>query len=392
MPVVRQRRRIRVLGGAGLALAVLITGAPAVSAGSPDAPAGGRSVSFQAPDLIDTGYDLVGVESGDFDGDGDLDLVTWHHVSQLSILENDGEGGFRKADAVDLDIAPTWVAVGEMNGDGDLDLVMTFDSSIYVARGGAGLTFRKARAFALPLLSDTGVLTDLDNDGDLDVAAVAARGYNKTFLLENDGHAGLSLRTVLDNGTFYSNFSIKAADLNGDGLVDLVTTPSSRDVWWNHLELLLATAPFEYTFDQVRFHRGIFALEAYDVNRDGVVDLAVTTSDYFEFEGVTVRLGRGDGTFQRRTEYAIPDASGELLAEDFDRDGRPDLALTSWGTGQLKILKGKAKGLFRPPSSFPAVTYPYNIAVGDYDGDGWSDVVVEGEYGSTVAFLRNSSR
>ena len=339
--------------------------------------------------MIDTGYELVGVERGDFDGDGDLDLVTWHDVSQLSILENDGEGGFGKADEVDLNIAPTWVGVGEMDGDGDLDLVMSFGSSIYVARGSAGLTFRKARAFALPLPSSSGVLTDLDDDGDLDVAVITALGYCKTFLLENDGHAGLSLRTVLDNGTFYSSFAIKAADLNGDGLVDLVTTPNSRDVWWNHLELFLATAPFEYTFDQVRFRRGIFAVETYDVDRDGVVDLAVTSEA--RFEGVTVRLGRGDGTFQRRTEYAIPDASGELLAEDFDRDGRPDLALTAWGTGQLRILKGKAKGLFKPPSSFPAVTYPWNIAVGDYDGDGWSDVVVEGEYGSTVAFLRNSS-
>jgi FG-GAP-like repeat/FG-GAP repeat len=81
---------------------------------------------------------------------------------------------------------------------------------------------------------------------------------------------------------------------------------------------------------------------------------------------------------------------------DFNGDGKLDLAVADhFGTtrpggpvdGTLSVLPGNGDGTFGPAVSYPSVTHPNDVAVGDLNGDGKLDIVVANEGGTVSVFL-----
>src|SRR4029077_15285986 len=107
---------------------------------------------------------------------------------------------------------------------------------------------------------------------------------------------------------------------------------------------------------------------------DHVLDLAVAArSDNV----VSVLLGKGDGTFQPRVDYAAANASAVAVA-DFNQDGKADLAVAGgFSGGVVGFLKGKGDGTFQPAVGYPAGHFLINsLASGDFNGDGEVDLLV----------------
>ncbi len=111
-----------------------------------------------------------------------------------------------------------------------------------------------------------------------------------------------------------------------------------------------------------------------DIDGDGNLD--VTT-------GVKAMLGDGAGGFTR--SYALVDdprsAVFDVRVEDFDRDGRPDVALVDIGTPRVSILFGRPPespedGIFEAPVFVPCLESPWHLACGDVDANGTQDIVV----------------
>jgi hypothetical protein len=109
---------------------------------------------------------------------------------------------------------------------------------------------------------------------------------------------------------------------------------------------------------------------AKDVNGDGKLDLV--TLDYAL---ISVLLGRGDGTFAPKIDYAAPLGSG-LAAGDMNGDGKADLVITAVD-GTLNVMLGNGNGTFQSPiiTSLQILNL-LDPTLGDLNKDGYLDVVI----------------
>jgi hypothetical protein len=152
--------------------------------------------------LIDTGPLFVddAIAMIDHEGDGDLDILTWHNGFSVSL--NDGSENFSTVPFLASDLAPQWLAVRDADSDGDEDLlVRTFDEATEVY-GYGWIENSGSGSYEYHQLGDEELVgfevADLDVDGDLDFVVASA-----------------------DDVRWHENITI-AGDFNGDGLWDAV--------------------------------------------------------------------------------------------------------------------------------------------------------------------------
>ncbi len=117
-----------------------------------------------------------------------------------------------------------------------------------------------------------------------------------------------------------------------------------------------------------------------DFNRDGKPDLAVANNGSGD---VTVLLGDGKGGFGPAAGSPFPAGKNpnDIAVGDFDGNGTLDLAFPNHDTHGVTVLLGDGKGGFRPAagSPFPVGSrpHPHGIATGDFNGDRRLDLAVE---------------
>jgi hypothetical protein len=116
------------------------------------------------------------------------------------------------------------------------------------------------------------------------------------------------------------------------------------------------------------------AIAVGDFNRDGILDLAVA-SGCCPGAGVSILLGRGDGTFLPGVVYATGEQPLSVVAADFNHDGNLDLAVANSLSTYLTILLGNGDGTFRAGPSPAVPAYENFVTVGDFNGDGKLDLV-----------------
>ncbi|MGO9814751.1 MAG: FG-GAP-like repeat-containing protein [Isosphaeraceae bacterium] len=125
------------------------------------------------------------------------------------------------------------------------------------------------------------------------------------------------------------------------------------------------------------------ALVAGDFNRDGRPDLAVAKLP----NDVSVLLNNGDGTFQDQMTYTVGTGPMEIVAGDFNRDGRTDLAVANHYDNDVSVLLGNGDGTFQNQMTYTVGDSPDAIVAGDFNGDGWTDLAVANEFDNDVSVL-----
>jgi len=125
-----------------------------------------------------------------------------------------------------------------------------------------------------------------------------------------------------------------------------------------------------------------------DFNRDGKPDLAIANKSDFT---VTVLLGNGTGGFTAALGSPFPVGAEpqSVAVGDFNGDGKPDLAIANSGANTVTVLLGNGAGGFTPApdSPFPVGAVPVSVAVGDFNGDGKPDLAIANQSGNTVTVL-----
>ena len=127
-----------------------------------------------------------------------------------------------------------------------------------------------------------------------------------------------------------------------------------------------------------------------DFNEDGILDLAVGSTDsVFVLWGLG-SAGVGNGRFSKHATYALPSGGRGIAVGDFNQDGRLDLAVTCSSGAAILLGLGSGtvgNGLFAAPVIYATGTNPSGIAVQDFNEDGILDLVVTNASSNNISIL-----
>lgn len=320
------------------------------------------------------------ISKGDFNRDGIIDIVMLNrNPDAVAIYIGKNAGRFAKAELYETGDYPTAIATGDYNNDGNIDIAVTLarsgnDFSILLGRGDG--TFQPTSAYSTGYNGTSTIISaDFNNDGNLDIAT-SNRSDTISILLgigdgsfpayaryqaglevvdlavgdfNNDGYADLTsvgvypgnVSVYLNNGdgSFYlyseslvPAISVTTGDFNNDGNVDIAACGGGR------YSILLGNGNGTFQTEVVGVNEYPNSITTGDFNGDGLIDLAIAADfGYYinpDASSVSILLSNGNGTFQPKVGFAIPYTNiypRTIVADDFDRDGKLDVAVSVAG-------------------------------------------------------------
>jgi hypothetical protein len=129
------------------------------------------------------------------------------------------------------------------------------------------------------------------------------------------------------------------------------------------------------------------AIEAADLNRDGLIDLVMTVGGFGGPEAVAVLLGGAGATFGPPTGFPAGSDLSKLAVGDFNEDQKPDVAAVNGNAGTVSILLGTGTGTLLPPSAVFAGAFALDVVTRDLNGDGHLDLIVANYQEDTISVL-----
>jgi VCBS repeat protein/flagellar hook capping protein FlgD len=296
---------------------------------------------------------------------------------------------------------PVEVVAADFTGDGIPDLALT----------GSNYPNGPGYISVLPGLATSGVATgtygtridtpmsgtplglataDLDADGHADLI-VGNWGDNTVVVLRGVG--GGHFAAPLQFFAGIRPYEVLASDFNGDGVLDLAVADNGE----NSIRILLGGndggGHWNGTFaPSVAYATANLPLSiaAGDFNNDGITDLVATESFA---QSVAVFLGNGgagvgDGTFLAATHVPAGPEPYELATGDFNGDGHLDVAVAVSSDGGMRVLLGSGTGTFPINTPYLPGVNCGGVSVADFDGDGILDIAVTGSVANSLYLLK----
>jgi len=314
------------------------------------------------------------ITTGDVDGDGDIDFVgTFQNffpgITGFRVYKNNGSGMFNVSSVIATSYQ--WdentqflVKLSDIDNDGDLDLVGEKDgigSHLYSEfndgsgnfGGGSIITFIE------PLQEIK--LGDFDNDGDLDIATI---NYGQGLKFSINNGIGQFHDTITG---IQCNEVINYDDYDNDGKIDLILMVGTT------LKLFSNNGNFLFT-ETSQLPSVTSKIISSDIDEDGDIDLIYSNGDAY--------LNQGNGIFIIRANVSL---YPHFIA-DFDSDGDLDLVADNSSPNEISLFKNVGYGIFGYFSKICDKLNSSELLPGDYDGDGDIDILFGGINGVHVLF------
>ena len=308
------------------------------------------------------------------------------------------------------------VAIGDVDGDGKADIaVANFGSNtVSVYRNTSSSGSISSGSFAAKVDFTTGtnpihlVMSDLDGDGKLDLA-IANYGANTVSILRNTSSSGSissgSFSAKVDFTTGTNPYSVAIGDIDGDGKPDLAVANGGS----NKVSIFRNTASSgsinSSSFAaKVDFTTGNnpFSVAIGDLDGDGKPDLAVvnnTSNTVSVFRNTASSGSITSSSFAAKVDFTTATFTRSVAIGDLDGDGKLDLVINSITNNVVSVLRNTSTSGSISSSSFAAKvdfstgsgSSPYLVAIADLDGDGKADLTTANYALNIVSVFRNTS-
>jgi hypothetical protein len=375
--------------------------------------------TFQVPVLtIVPGNDpCAAFVVGDVNGDGKDDVLIIHQsncnsntTSNFDVLIGNGDGTFTQGNNYVLSSNPlAGGTLQDVNGDGKLDAMVVDqpngqNSNVVTLLGNGDGTFAAPSTIALSGEASQVDVADLNGDGILDVAATDYNTNELTVYLATSATTYASGVTYTTPDGYWDACSLTAGDLTGDGKPEIVNAncgDNNLTIFVNNGDGSFQTGVYNAaatgTSGGEKIDVNPAAVSIADVNGDGKADLISTNQSSAD---ITVLLGNGDGTVQ--VPYVGYTVGGnyprtQAIIADFNGDGLPDILIPD-DAFSLAYLKGYGDGTFHAavnyyiPTTDGGYTNGFGVASGDFNGDGYPDIVAGNDGDNTVGVVVFLSR
>jgi hypothetical protein len=265
------------------------------------------------------------VVTNDMNGDGWADVVhaaqsssplPGSFATQLSILHNDGHGALTLDYQIVVEMDIRDLQTGDLDGDGDIDVAITsrYDTLLMFFNEGSHWDMSTCD-LGEGLSAYDFLLEDLDHDGAADLV-LPLYHLQVVRVMLNDG-TGVFL-THTDYDTYFGTPIVQAGDLNRDGNPDVVAAGMLVVTFMNN-----GDGTFAYG-DLIVAGETHQALAIGDIDHDGRPDICATSQASFN---LSIYRNLGDGTFGHRVVYDACPTFGAVYIDDIDQDGRNDVII-----------------------------------------------------------------
>ena len=350
---------------------------------------------------IKVGNSPGSVEVADFNNDKFPDLaITSETDSSVTILLGNGKGGFTQSDNSPFFAGsiPNDICIADFNKDGNPDLAFANHDRKYltVLLGDGKGNFKQAKNSPFPTEGKPhahGIAAgDFNNDGWLDLVT-DSWGNDQVEVLFGDNATsfGKQRKFIKVGKSPYQR--LRAADLNGDGISDIVTTNS----YGNNVTILLADG--KGGFNEAigsPFASGDnpFGIAIGDVNADGKPDLAIINSPSSMAggkgkNGLTVLLGDETGKFTtvKGSPYEAGKIPNRIAIGDVDGDDVNDIVTSDNDSNNIYLFSMNRNGSFSSSKAITVGNHPKGVAIADFNGDGKSDIVVCNQLDNDITII-----
>ncbi len=432
-----------------------------VNASSPGA------ISFAAKVDFATGTTPYGVALADIDGDGKLDIITANQgSSNVSVIRNNTFPAMNSHVEFIAGTNPWWVSVGDVDGDGKPDIACTNRGSntVSVFRNTATSGTIAAGSFANAVGFTTGsspvtvAIGDLDGDGKPEMAVTSFNSnivsvFHNNPLLPNTGTLTVcpGLTTTLSNsfaggGTWSSSAPTIASVVAGTGVVTGILEGGTANITFTtagtsqvvvssvtvtatptvtNISPLVGFPTSSVTITGTNFNTTTtndvvwFGATRATVNTASATSLTVSVPVGSVFGPVTVEnatcglQAASTGTYLQNysngayiantvnfdPQFTMTTGSSpwDVALGDIDGDGKSDIVVVNNGSNTITVFRNISSsgsltsGSFSAGVSFATGSSPIGLAIGDVDGDGKLDVATANSGTTTVSVLRNTS-
>lgn len=333
----------------------------------------------------------------DIDADGDADILYTSNGLYLDSrkagwFENLGLGMFSKEKVlVDLNPrSPGNIESGDIDGDGDLDMVITIPSGVgahiaWFENYGDTLFSEINYIDELDLIASIIRLSDYDNDGDLDFII---GHHTKVAICENSGGGVFLPHIYLNESGLSSINSVECADLDGDGNEDILISQNTEVVdqiaWFRNLGDG-SFAPFTYIPCE---GDAMYCAYAYDIDLDGDFDIV---SGSYNDGIVSWYENDGTGNFAAQTVIsALENGVNAMSFSDIDGDSRNDLVVGSGaGASWYRNISTGEYGEKQIVTQVPSYTMGQSANTEDFDLDGDIDILTSSFFYKAIFWQKN---
>ncbi|MBK8870461.1 MAG: VCBS repeat-containing protein [Elusimicrobia bacterium] len=362
---------------------------------------------------IDVGGPSGGLSSGDlswgdFDNDGDLDVLAIGVGSDgkgLKVYKNNGNSTI---DDMEIDVAGVnnglesgTISLGDYDNDGDLDIAVNGYTGtykqfrIYVNNGNGTFNPNQIEVDGVNNGYYYGDLAwgDFDNDGDLDLAVTGTGGQvsgRQLSIYKNNGNGTINQTQIdiegLSNGLEYS--SLAWGDFDNDGDLDLLAQGAESSIYQRRVYKNNGNGTIDASQIEVSGGLRLGGTAWGDFDADGDLDLLSSGETYLYYN-----VNNGNGTIGTKVSLPGGTTRGDVAWGDYDNDGDLDVLVT--GTdynsfGHIKVHGNNGNGTFSPDLTYidgkDFGILIGRIAWGDFENDGDIDILAMGtkHYSSDV--------